>query len=82
LGERKKGRQSEIRRETMKVLLNGEIRDTGSAGTVAQLVETLGWPAAVLLVEHNGEALRREDWACRPLGEGDRLEVIRIVAGG
>jgi sulfur carrier protein len=35
-----------------------------------------------VLVEHNGDALRREEWPGRSLAEGDRLEIIRIVAGG
>jgi thiamine biosynthesis protein ThiS len=33
-------------------------------------------------VEHNGLAVHRHEWAQRPLSEGDRIEFIRVVAGG
>jgi len=34
------------------------------------------------LIEHNGLALHRHEWPERSLGEGDRIELIRVVAGG
>jgi sulfur carrier protein len=66
----------------MKIFVNGEERDAAGALDVAQLVIALGLPAQATLVEHNGVALRRTEWDGRALGEGDRLEIIRIVAGG
>lgn len=66
----------------MEIQLNGEKYDAGTAGDVVELVERLGLPAQALLVEHNGLALRREEWGGRRLAEGDRVELIRIVAGG
>jgi len=39
-------------------------------------------PPQSILVEHNGVALHRQEWAKRPLAEGDRIEFIRVVAGG
>lgn len=66
----------------MTILLNGETREVERAETVAALVEELGLPAAAILIEHNGLALRRNEWAERALAPGDRLELIRIVAGG
>lgn len=66
----------------MKVRVNGEERDTGAARNVAELVEALGLPAPAMLVEHNGLALRREEWPERALAEEDQLEIIRVVAGG
>ena len=66
----------------MTVILNGESREIARATNVAELVNELALPAAATLVEHNGLALRREEWAARAIAEGDRLEIIRIVAGG
>lgn len=66
----------------MKVSINGELREIVMATTVAGLVEELGLPAQTLLIEHNGLALRREEWPGRALGDGDQIEFIRIVAGG
>jgi thiamine biosynthesis protein ThiS len=65
----------------MKVKLNGETREV-QAIDVAELIRELGLAPEISLVEHNGTALRRTEWPERQLGEGDRVEIIRIVAGG
>jgi sulfur carrier protein len=62
--------------------VNGEVRESPNAASVADLVIELGLPAPAVLVEHNGTALRRDEWPARALAEGDRVEIIRIVAGG
>ncbi len=66
----------------MQIVLNGERRELATAQTVAQLVAELGLPAPALLVEHNGVALRRAEWDGCLLCDSDRVEIIRIVAGG
>jgi sulfur carrier protein ThiS len=33
-------------------------------------------------VEHNGVALRRRDWPNERLRGGDRVEILRVAAGG
>jgi sulfur carrier protein len=66
----------------VKVILNGEARDVAEARNVAELVTEFALPAPATLVEHNGLALRRDEWPTRPLAEGDRIEIVRIVAGG
>ena len=66
----------------MKLWLNGEARDYKDAADIAALVAQLPLPAPTLLVEHNGPALRREEWSTRTLRDGDQIEVISIVAGG
>ena len=66
----------------MKIVLNGEPHETTRAQDIAALVAELGLPAPVTLVEHNGLALRRDEWPQRPLADGDRVEIVRIVAGG
>jgi thiamine biosynthesis protein ThiS len=35
-----------------------------------------------VVVEHNGEAVAPSEFAQRQLHAGDRLEIVRIVAGG
>jgi len=66
---------------TVNIWLNGEQKEV-EAPTVTALVESLQLPAPALLVEHNGLALHREEWPKRSLNPGDRVEIIRIVAGG
>jgi sulfur carrier protein len=53
-----------------------------NAAHVEALVAELGLPLAAALVEHNGTALLRSEWAKTNLRDGDRLEIIRMVAGG
>jgi thiamine biosynthesis protein ThiS len=66
----------------MNIFVNGEKREALRATNVAGLVAELGLVPETLLVEHNGTALRRDEWPARDLAAGDRLELIRIVAGG
>ncbi|HEX8295206.1 MAG TPA: sulfur carrier protein ThiS [Chthoniobacteraceae bacterium] len=66
----------------MTLLINGEPRETPDAVTLPELIEALGLPGPALLIEHNGLALRREEWPLRIVADGDRLEIIQIVAGG
>ena len=66
----------------MKIWLNGENSDTRGARTVAELAERYQLPANSILIEHNGVALHRREWDERNLSEADRLEFIRVVAGG
>ena len=35
-----------------------------------------------VVVEHNGEAVAPSEFANRKLTNGDRLEIVKIVAGG
>ena len=66
----------------MRIVLNGEEADTKGAGDVAELVDRYHMPPQAVLIEHNGVALHRREWSERILAEGDRVEIIRVVAGG
>jgi sulfur carrier protein len=66
----------------MTITLNGESRSVPPVSTIDALVRELNLIPATLLVEHNGLALHREEWNSRALREGDKIEFIRVVAGG
>ena len=66
----------------MKVWLNGEQADARGAATVAELADRYGLQRNMILIEHNGIALHQREWPDRPVAEGDRIEFIRVVAGG
>lgn len=66
----------------MRIYVNGEARVIASARTVAEMVQELSLPAPTLLIEHNGTALHRSEWSTRPLAPEDRIELLRVVAGG
>jgi sulfur carrier protein len=66
----------------MTVVLNGQPRSVAAARTIAELVSELQLVPATLLVEHNGNALHRHEWGSRTLSDGDKVELVRVVAGG
>lgn len=66
----------------MTVSLNGENAETRGAQTIAELVERYQLPPQSILIEHNGVALHQREWSERKLADGDRIEFIRVVAGG
>jgi sulfur carrier protein len=66
----------------VKISLNGETADVRDAKTIAELIERYQLPSQSILVEHNGLAVHRREWSERTLVEGDRIEFIRVVAGG
>jgi sulfur carrier protein len=66
----------------MRISLNGREADAGAAQTVAELIGRFELPPETVLIEHNGVALHRREWPQRTLTDGDRIEIIRVVAGG
>ncbi len=66
----------------VQIHLNGELRSVPAAQPLTELIEGLGLPPQTALVEHNGQAVFRRDWELIHLAEGDRLEIMRVVAGG
>ena len=66
----------------MTIQLNGENIEARGAKTVRELVERYNLPPKTVLIEHNGVALHQREWSERDLAEGDRIELLRVVAGG
>ena len=66
----------------MNLVLNGEKRNVPSIGTVSELLEELNLAAGTVLVEQNGEVVTRARFAEAKLAEGDKIEIVRVVAGG
>lgn len=67
--------------EPIEILLNGEPRSVPPGRTLPDLLDELGMTVGVL-VEHNDRALLPKEWPDVKLAPGDRVEIIRIVAGG
>ncbi|MEI6278535.1 MAG: sulfur carrier protein ThiS [Verrucomicrobiae bacterium] len=63
------------------ITVNGEELQT-QAATVSGLVGEMDLPAPLLLIELNGIALRKSEWESTAISEGDRMEILRISAGG
>jgi thiamine biosynthesis protein ThiS len=65
----------------MKIHIQGEPRETAAATVEALLAELNLLPSEVA-VEHNGIVLFRHEMGRTPIKDGDRIEIIRVVAGG
>ncbi|VVM07154.1 Sulfur carrier protein ThiS [Methylacidimicrobium cyclopophantes] len=65
-----------------RILVNGKERMIPAGTSVEDLLLSLGYPAKVVLVELNKEVLPRREWAERRLQQEDRVEILRVVAGG
>jgi len=66
----------------MEVLANGKPVELVDGATVVDLLTHLGLGARWVVVERNGEPVERVRMATTPLADGDRLELVRAVAGG
>jgi sulfur carrier protein len=49
---------------------------------VSGLLETVGLAGRPVVVERNGAALFPREFPVTRLEEGDRVEIVRVVAGG
>jgi len=66
----------------MRILINGEPVELNGVTSIAELAAHYGLRPNTVLIEHNTMALRQREWGERPLAEGDRIELVRVVAGG
>ena len=66
----------------MKATINGRTHDLPGELTVAALLELLGSPASGVAVARNERVVRRSEYPCDVVREGDRVEIIQAVAGG
>lgn len=66
----------------MRITANGEAYEVEGPATVASFVRSRGLDPRFVVVERNGEAVDRSRYEDLHLAEGDRLELVRAVAGG
>jgi len=66
----------------MRIQVNGDEVEIQGASNVAELMEKYQMPPQSVLIEHNGKALHPREWRQRILENGDRIEIVRVVAGG
>jgi len=66
----------------MKLTLNGQMRDLENGVTLSGLLASLQLTEKLVLVELNGQAVERANFPATQLGEGDALEIVRMVGGG
>jgi sulfur carrier protein len=64
------------------IFTNGKAHQIEPQKTLSALVKDFKLKPNAILLERNGEAVLRSQWDSTPLSHGDRIELIRVVAGG
>jgi thiamine biosynthesis protein ThiS len=67
---------------TGSVTANGQSITTTLPCTLEQFLIAQKLVPRAVVVEHNGEAVTPSEFSTRSLCAGDRLEIVKIVAGG
>lgn len=66
----------------MEITVNGRPSEVADGLALPALVTSLGLRLGSVVVEHNGTALLRSEVESVVLAPGDRVELVRAVAGG
>ncbi len=66
----------------MRLVINGEERQTDSSGNVQELLKELDINAPHIAVAINLEVIPRSRYAETRLKEGDKIEIVHAVGGG
>ena len=64
------------------VIANGQPVAAALPCSIENFLLAQGLPPRSVVIEHNGEAVAPSEFAQRRLHAGDRLEIVKIVAGG
>jgi sulfur carrier protein len=64
------------------VIANGQALEAVLPCSLEEFLVAQGLLPRSVVVEHNGAAVAPSEFAQRPLRAGDRLEIVKIVAGG
>lgn len=64
------------------IIANGQEIETSLPCSLEDFLMAQGLPPRSVVVEQNGEAVAPSEFAARQIRAGDRLEIVKIVAGG
>lgn len=67
---------------TGSVIANGEAKQTVLPCSIESFLLSQQLAPRSVVVEHNGDAVAPSEFSSRLLKPNDRLEIVRIVAGG
>ena len=73
---------SDPRPAMIPVHLNGKPAEIPAGQSLLDLLEARGLHPRTVMVEVNERTVRREQYAETVPGEGDRIEIVRMIAGG
>ena len=65
-----------------RVTANGKPVEAALPCTIEEFLAAQSLLPRSVVVEHNGQAVAPSEFSTRQLKDGDRLEIVKIVAGG
>lgn len=68
--------------DSMKITVNGEIKELENAVDLKRLLELFSFPSQRIAVELNREVVRKKDWENIVIKDEDRIEIVHFVGGG
>lgn len=66
----------------IQLTVNGKPREVKQPASLLAFLEQIGVDPRIVAVERNGEIVKRTRFAETEIGEGDQLEIVRMVGGG
>lgn len=64
------------------IIANGKSIEAPLPCSIEEFLMAQNLPPRSVVVEHNGEAVAPSEFSHRQLQAGDKLEIVKIVAGG
>ena len=66
----------------MNITANGETKELPDGATMSELLDVMGLGAKWVVAELNGEPVNRDQMGSTQLHDGDKVELVKAVAGG
>ncbi|MBM2825287.1 MAG: thiamine biosynthesis protein ThiS [Dehalococcoidales bacterium] len=66
----------------MQLKINGAVAELADNASIRDLLLAKKLPGEIVIIELNGEIIKREKWESLKLSSNDNLEIIRIIGGG
>ncbi|MDO8687415.1 MAG: sulfur carrier protein ThiS [Dehalococcoidales bacterium] len=66
----------------VQVKINGAVAEIPDNHSIDDLLLARKLPRDIVIIELNGEIIKRENWESLKLNPSDSLEIIRIIGGG
>jgi thiamine biosynthesis protein ThiS len=79
---RREARRANLNMDATTVIANGREVKAQLPCSIEEFLTAQDLLPRSVVVEHNGEAVAPSEFSKRQLNAGDRLEIVKIVAGG
>ncbi len=66
----------------MRVRINGEVEEIPDNSSVEDVLTSIKLLKGTVVIELNGEIVKRDKWESLRLNPDDNLELIRMIGGG